>query len=49
MSRNKTNKQKYSASRPAGTKFVRLMRRFAKVQMMHVDINNALRIKEDSP
>ncbi|MDD5064568.1 MAG: hypothetical protein PHQ35_07425 [Phycisphaerae bacterium] len=49
MSKNKTNNQKHSASRRAGTKFVRLMMRFVEVQMMNIDLNDTLQIKENSP
>ncbi|MFA5251343.1 MAG: hypothetical protein WC454_02010 [Phycisphaerae bacterium] len=49
MSKKKINSQKHSASQPAGTKFVRPMRQFAEVQMMHIDLNDTLQIKENSP
>jgi hypothetical protein len=55
MSKKKTNKQKPpllscdSKTRGAGTKFVRPMRQFVEVQMMHIDVNETMQIKEDSP
>jgi hypothetical protein len=49
MSKNRTNKQKYSASRPAGTEFVRPMRWFVEAQMMYINLNDTGQIKENSP
>jgi hypothetical protein len=49
MSKKKTNKQKRLTSQPAGTKFVRPMRQFVEVQMMYIDVNETMQIKENSP
>lgn len=49
MSKKKINKQEYSASQSAGTKFVRPMRQLVEAQMMHISLNDTLRIKENSP
>lgn len=47
MSKKKINNQKYSASLPAGTKFLRARWQPIEVQMVH--INFTMQIKENSP